>query len=473
MRSRARLLAVPSVVVLTALVLAAPASGVVACTFATAIATVTMDAADSATIARVGDTIIVNGTQCDTATVTNTDTIAINPTGVPTLIAVDLTGGPLGPGLTAETDGSEIEITVNVPNGVPNLRVIGTPGVDRIVAGNGGINLNADEVTADADITITGTPSITIDGGDGDDRLSLGGGSGAGTATRGSLVGGLGNDELGAGMPGSTFEGGDGTDLVDYSAATALEVANLTTGQVTHEGGGSDTLTAIEDLIGSPGDDTIVGSAADNDLTGGDGSDTLDMSGAAAGISVNLEDGLAVGDGSDTLAEIENVIGSPADDIIVGDAAANVLAGEAGNDAIDGGAEADTLTGGDGDDVVSFASSNTGVTVSIRRGTAEGDGADTVDGFEHVLGSRKADVIDGDGGDNILDGSGGKDEIDGAGGEDDVLGGAGADILFGEKGNDLLKGADGKDRLNGGKGKDRCKGGADPDSFVFCENYPT
>jgi Ca2+-binding RTX toxin-like protein len=475
MRSPARLLAAAAVIVLTGLVLVAPASGAVTCVFTTPNVAVTMDAAgDSVTIARAGDAITYNGTNCDTATVNNTDTIAIDATaGTPTLIAIDLTGGVLGPGATVETDGSEIEITVNVPNGVPNLRVIGTSAADHIVAGSGGINLNADETTADADVTITGTPSIVIDGGDGDDVLSLGGGAGTTNAIRGSLVGVLGDDDLGAGVPGSAYEGGDGTDLVDYTAATALELANLATGQVAHEAGGTDILTSIEDLIGSPGDDTIVGSSGDNDLTGGDGSDTLDAGGASVGVSVNLDDGLAVGDGSDTVAEIENVIGSPFDDVLVGDDADNVLAGEAGDDSIDGGAGADTLTGGDGVDVVSFESSSTGVTVNLRSGDAEGDGADTVEGFEHVLGSRRADTIDGDGDDNVLDGSGGKDTISGAGGEDDVLGGAGADILFGERGNDLLKGGDGKDRLNGGKGKDRCKGGADPDSFVFCENYPT
>ncbi|MGZ5351553.1 MAG: calcium-binding protein [Actinomycetota bacterium] len=472
MRSRTRFLAATAAVTLAALGFAAPAGAAVVCTFTAPAVTVTMDASESATIGRLADAIAVNGVACDTATISNTDTIAVTPTGVPTLIAIDLSAGPLGPGLTPEADGSEIEITLTLPSGTTPVRVIGSPGADRIVAGGGGINLNADEVTADADVTFTGTAAVTIDGGDGDDVLSLGGGAGAGTPIAGTLTGGLGDDDLAGGAPGSTFDGGDGVDLVDYSAATALS-ANLATGQVTYEAGGTDTLTAIEALIGSPEDDTFVGSAGNDDLTGGDGSDTIDLSGAAAGVTVDLVAGIALGEGDDTLAEIENVIGSPGDDTITGDGSANILAGGAGNDTIDGGAEADTLTGGDGEDTVSFASSGRGITLNLRRGTAEGDGDDTVEGFEHVIGSRKADTIDGDGGRNILDGSGGKDDISGGGGVDQVLGASGADRLFGEKGNDLLKGADGKDQLNGGKGKDRCKGGADPDSFVFCENFPT
>jgi Ca2+-binding RTX toxin-like protein len=451
MPPRARLVIATAALIVASIAVMTPARAVVDCTFASATVTVTTEGGDSVTIARSGEAITFNGSNCQTATVSNTDTIAVTTTGVPTEIAFDLTGGAFAPGLTAETDGSEIEITVNVPNGVPTLRVIGSAGVDRIVAGAGGINLNADETTADADVAITGTPALVVDSRDGDDVLSLGGGSGTGTAVAGTLIGGTGNDALGGGLPPSRFDGGDGVDEVDYAGATQLQLADLTAGQVTHQAGGVDTLVAIEGITGSPGDDTFVGTTGDDTIDGGDGSDTIDYGAAATGVSVDLAKGTATGEGSDRLDSIENVIGSSADDTITGSDADNAL---------DGGA---------GDDTVSFAGSSAGVTVNLKKGTATGDGEDELSGFEHAVGSKKKDVLRGDGGKNVLDGAGGADEVYGGNGADTVLGSEGSDLLFGQKGGDLLKGGSGRDQLNGGEGRDTCKGGEDADAFVFCE----
>ena len=399
----------------------------------------------------------------------NTDTIAVTTTGVPTEIAIDLTAGPLAPGLTPEADGSEIEITVDLPSGTPILRILGSSDVDRIVAGANSINLNADETTADADVTITGAPALVIEGGDGDDVLSLAGGSGTGTTGRqGSLFGQAGNDRLLGGVAGSTFDGGVGTDEVDYTSATRLDPANLATGQVVHQGGGTDTLAGIENLTGSPGDDRIIGDGSDNVIDGGDGIDTIDYS-AASAVNVDLRAGRAVGDGTDGLTSIENVIGSPSADHIVGDGGANLLDGGQGNDKIDGGSGDDTLIGRDGSDTVSFQSATEGVTVSLTNGTANGAGADTLAGFENVVGTPAADEIRGDGANNRLDGRRGPDQVFGGGGADIIQGGDGNDLLFGQSGNDLLLGDSAKDQLDGGQDRDVCRGGTGPDSFVFCE----
>jgi Ca2+-binding RTX toxin-like protein len=289
----------------------------------------------------------------------------------------------------------------------------------------------------------------------------------------GTLVGRTGDDVLGGGIGGSTLDGGDGVDEADYSGATQLTRADLGTGVVQHEAGGTDALLAIENLTGSPGDDTIVGSADNNALDGGDGRDTLDLSGATTSMEVNLLTGTSIGDGTDTLDAFEDVVGSPQNDLIVGNGEANDLDGGAGDDTIDGAGGDDTLAGGVDDDTVSFASSNQAIAVDLRKGTAEGAGADTLAGFENVHGSRKADEIHGDGNQNRLDGLGGSDDISGGKDADVLLGGTGNDLLFGQKGNDLILGGPGKDQLNGGQDNDRCKGGPDPDSYVFCENFPT
>lgn len=469
MRSPIRFAVLTAMFVLAFQLLALPARAAT-CLFVPPVVTVDVGAGETATIGRTGADITLNGAACGGATVDNTDTIAITTTGVPAEIVIDLTGGPLAPGLTPEADGSEIEITIDVSSGTPTLRILGSTGVDHIVAGASGINLNSDETTADADVTITGTPDLVIEGRDGDDTLSLAGGAGTGTTgVRGTLLGQAGNDHLSGAISGSAFDGGDGTDEIDYTGAIQLELANLSTGQVTHQGGGTDTLAGIENLTGSPGDDRIVGNGSDNVFDGGDGIDTIDFS-AASAIDVDLRVGSAVGEGTDRLSSIEDVIGSPLEDHIVGGGGGNRLDGGPGDDKIDGGGGDDTLIGGEGSDTVSFQSATEGVTVSLKKGTAEGAGADTIEGFENVVGTRKADVIQGDGTGNRLDGRRGPDRVTGGGGADIILGGDGNDVLFGQRGNDLLLGDSAKDRLDGGKGSDDvCKGGSGPDSFVFCE----
>jgi Ca2+-binding RTX toxin-like protein len=73
----------------------------------------------------------------------------------------------------------------------------------------------------------------------------------------------------------------------------------------------------------------------------------------------------STGDGTDTLTSIENLIGSGFNDRLDGTNTANVLEGSAGadtcmgydgNDTLIGGAGNDSLTGGGGNDTYSFAS---------------------------------------------------------------------------------------------------------------------
>src|SRR3954454_18112813 len=132
------------------ILVAAPAGAGAAtsCSFAGSTATVTMATInDAATVGRSGSAIQVNGVTCGAATVTNTD--AINVTGTidgGQRVAVDLTGGPLGPGATAEGgagEASEIEAPVDLRSGFgEEVAVIGSGGADTAVFGGAGANLN-------------------------------------------------------------------------------------------------------------------------------------------------------------------------------------------------------------------------------------------------------------------------------------------------------------------------------------------
>jgi Ca2+-binding RTX toxin-like protein len=131
---------------------------------------------------------------------------------------------------------------------------------------------------------------------------------------------GAGGDQ---GPVGDTVDGGAGVDTVSYSDASSGVTVDLAAGTAT-DGAGSDTLTNIENAVGSDHDDTLVGDANNNVLTGGLGDDTLtggggidtaDYSDAASSVTVDLTVGTATGGaGTDTLTSIENVVGSDHDD---------------------------------------------------------------------------------------------------------------------------------------------------------------
>ena len=82
----------------------------------------------------------------------------------------------------------------------------------------------------------------------------------------------------------------------------------------------TDTLIAIEAVVGSQYDDTITGTSGDNFFVGGAGNDSIDggagsdqvnYGGAAAGVNVNLALGTATGGaGNDVILNMEVVTGS-------------------------------------------------------------------------------------------------------------------------------------------------------------------
>jgi Ca2+-binding RTX toxin-like protein len=85
---------------------------------------------------------------------------------------------------------------------------------------------------------------------------------------------------------------------------------------------------------------------------GGAGIDTYDLSRIGGNVTVNLAFSFSQGGqtGSDSLTSIENVIGSRGNNVITGSNVANALDGGWGNDTLDGGAGADVLIGGGGAD---------------------------------------------------------------------------------------------------------------------------
>jgi len=175
---------------------------------------------------------------------------------------------------------------------------------------------------------------------------------------------------------GHTFTGGAGNDYF-------------------YGGAGDDTIN------GGGGDDTLIGGAGADVLNGGAGTDTASYVTSAEGVTVDLGAGTGQGGDAegDTLTDIENLVGSAHDDMLTGDAGDNVLDGGAGDDTLIGGAGDDTLIGGAGNDTLDggegidtavFSGARSDYTIALTvdengsvAGTVAGpDGTDTLENIE-------------------------------------------------------------------------------------------
>ena len=150
-------------------------------------------------------------------------------------------------------------------------------------------------------------------------------------------------------------------------------------------------------------------------FVGDEASNTISYENAGeAGVTADLANsannaGFAMGD---TYLSIENLIGSPYDDTLTGNAEANILTGGAGDDILTGGAGDDTLNGGDGADTVSYANSGDSVQVDLSSAdpTTGGNAAgDLLSNIENLIGSSYDDTLTGNSEDNTLNGMTGDD----------------------------------------------------------------
>jgi len=145
------------------------------------------------------------------------------------------------------------------------------------------------------------------------------------------------------------------------------------------------------------------------------------------------------------------------------------------------------VLGGDGDDRVTIGASR-GVYVDGGAGNdalVGGAGSDTLsagagkntlsggDGPDRLNGSGGRDLLRGDGGDDRLYGNNGSDTLEGGNGTDRLFAGDGDDALVGGPGNDKLYGFGGSDQLAGNRGTDLFDGGDGDDSAEDAEDGET
>ncbi|MDP3748221.1 MAG: calcium-binding protein [Phenylobacterium sp.] len=252
------------------------------------------------------------------------------------------------------------------------------------------------------DLIVSGKDQDVALGGDGDD----------------TLYGDLGEDYLSGGAGNDLHYGGDGNDVFSGK-------------------GGTDTMN------GEGGDDTFIvngdGGTTYDYMDGGAGSDTISFE--RFGTFPVVLSLTATSYYGDSWTSIENAKGGAGNDQLTGNSGNNVLTGADGNDTLNGATGSDTLEGGAGEDqltgdptadvMISYAGSKSSVSVDLTSGEAFGGDAsgDTFTNIDHVTGSRFADALKGNAGDN---------QLVGLAGDDQVYATAGSDIYDGGEGNDLV-----------------------------------
>ena len=276
--------------------------------------------------------------------------------------------------------------------------------------------------------------------------------------------------------------GGAGANELDLSVGITGPVTVDTAAGTWTDSGSNGTFTGTFFVDGTDStSDSLDFGAETGPITANLGDDALVLADTefCGALGANVVTNATLVNGS---SGFENAMGSPANDTIAGSGANNNLNGGDGDDKLCGLAANDTLLGGPGNnsldggtgfDATSYADvpvepGDTGVEADLTVGFGTGpDRNDVVANIENLTGSAGQDDLRGSDGNNSIKGGksadniragSGDDTLKGGAGKDAVRGGSGDDDLFGGGANDMLFGGGGTDFGDGGKGKDVCQG---------------
>ena len=167
-----------------------------------------------------------------------------------------------------------------------------------------------------------------------------------------TVAAGDGNDTILTTLGNSAIDGGAGIDTIVYRDAASAVTVNLHNSEAYFSAGGAgyETLTGVQNVVGSAFADILVGNVEVNRIDGLAGADRLYGEGSAA-FTAGAGDTLIGGDGNDL------VHGYAGNDTIDGGNGDDQLYGDAGDDSLLGGLGLDTIDGGDGTDSCSAGGS--------------------------------------------------------------------------------------------------------------------
>lgn len=275
------------------------------------------------------------------------------------------------------------------------------------------------------------------------------------------LFGGNGDDFLFGGFADDRLLGEDGNDWLIGSKG----LDNLDGGlgnDLIFGGEGRDILT------GADGSDTFYFRAGDvvsgEQIDGGNGIDTIAL--VQPG-TVDLSTSTIFGV-SATVSSIEDLLGSAGDDTLIGSTdAPTTINGGAGADTAVAGDRNDWVSGDTA--LTNYAPGTLSITQSGPAITVAGTTlnlASELTKLQRADGPLKSGVSDPAPGSDKLRGEAGHDVLFGGAANDRLWGGDDNDLLLGGVGNDTISGEDGHDRLGGGAGADVMNGGAGDDFYL-------
>ena len=210
-----------------------------------------------------------------------------------------------------------------IDGGFQSDLIFGGEGNDEIEGGRGNDTIDAGD---GHDVIDAGQNHDEVHVGDGADTVDLGGGGDT------VFISGFGNN---------TIDGDWGNDTAVFESNSAVNV-NLVFGFADRGVEGTDSLVNIENVETGNGNDTVVGSAADNEIDTGNGADYV--------YGYHGDDTVYAGSHNDT------VDGGQGEDMIFGSFGADSLNGNTGHDTINGGSSSDTIRGGEGEDYLTGGS---------------------------------------------------------------------------------------------------------------------
>ncbi|MDD1429299.1 hypothetical protein MEO94_33725, partial [Dolichospermum sp. ST_sed9] len=251
----------------------------------------------------------------------------------------------------------------------------------------------------------------------------------------------------------STDNGGLYTDKTFTVTINDVNLINGTSG--------NNSLTATTNpdrILGNGGNDTItstVANAGQNDLfDGGDGTDTLVISGGTESTALTLN----VANTSNQLSGISGLVVQNFESFnfanllgnlnATGSIGNDTITGSIGNDTLDGGAGINTLKGGSGDDTYIISTLTNTITEAANAGV------DTVfSSITYTLATNVENLVltgttdlNGTGNtlNNTLTGNSGNNILNGGTGADTLIGGAGNDVYYVDNTGDVVRENDGE-----------------------------
>ncbi|MCA1322841.1 calcium-binding protein [Herbaspirillum sp. alder98] len=311
-----------------------------------------------------------------------------------TLNTVDYSGSSSA--ITANMLTNTVTRTFEPVNALTNIqKIVGSSYSDTFIGGTGTDIFDGGLAGSDT-VDYSAGAAVTVD---------LFNGTGAGGNAQGdtlvhiqNVIGSTaGGNTFYASADANSFNGNSTTgNTVNYSHATGAVIVDLTNTRdntLAQNFATGDTFTNIQNVVGSVYDDLIVATSQVNRIDGGLGNNTVSYERASAAVKVDLATNQgSLGDAAgDTYLNIQNAIGGAGDDILVGNASIN------------------KFDGGLGSNTVSYEHATASVKVNLATGQGiSGDAAgDTYANIQNATGGLADDIIVASSAINAIDGGGG------------------------------------------------------------------